>query len=41
MNHFNGKNIGILGGMGPLATEGSFHKSIALTNAKSDKEHIY
>ena len=34
------KTIGILGGMGPLATADLFQKIIALTAAGSDNEHI-
>ncbi|MCT4605609.1 MAG: amino acid racemase [Marinisporobacter sp.] len=35
------KKIGILGGMGPLATADLFRKIILLTDAKSDQEHIH
>ncbi|MGE5627367.1 MAG: aspartate/glutamate racemase family protein [Solirubrobacterales bacterium] len=35
------KTIGILGGMGPLATEDLFHKIVTLTDAKSDNDHIH
>lgn len=35
------KTIGILGGMGPLATDDLFHKIIILTEAKKDNEHIH
>ena len=34
------KSIGILGGMGPLATADLFQKIISLTAAASDNEHI-
>lgn len=34
------KTIGILGGMGPLATADIFKKIITLTEANSDNEHI-
>ncbi len=34
-------NIGILGGMGPLATADLFQKIIQKTEAKSDQEHIH
>lgn len=34
------KTIGILGGMGPLATADLFKKIITLTEANSDNEHI-
>lgn len=34
------KTIGILGGMGPLATADLFRKIITLTDASSDNEHI-
>lgn len=39
--HLNNKTIGILGGMGPLATDDLFHKIIILTEAKNDNEHIH
>jgi len=35
------KTIGILGGMGPLATVDIFHKIVSLTDANSDQEHIH
>jgi aspartate racemase len=35
------KSIGIIGGMGPLATSDLFKKIIDLTDAKSDQEHIH
>jgi aspartate racemase len=35
------KTLGIIGGMGPLATADLFHKIVLLTNAKSDREHIH
>lgn len=35
------KTLGILGGMGPLATADLFYKIINLTEAKSDNEHIH
>ena len=34
------KTIGILGGMGPLATADLYHKMVVLTNAAGDNEHI-
>ena len=34
------KTIGILGGMGPLATADLFHKIISLTAADCDGEHV-
>lgn len=34
------KTIGILGGMGPLATADLFHKIVSLTDAACDGEHI-
>lgn len=34
------KTIGILGGMGPLATADLFHKIIAATKAEGDNDHI-
>ena len=34
------KSIGILGGMGPLATADLFRKIVSLTEAESDREHI-
>ena len=34
------KEIGILGGMGPLATADLMRKIIAVTDAKSDNEHV-
>jgi aspartate racemase len=34
------KTIGILGGMGPLATTDLMRKIIAVTDAKSDNEHV-
>jgi aspartate racemase len=34
------KTVGILGGMGPLATADLFHKIIKHTNAKCDQDHI-
>ena len=34
------KTIGILGGMGPLATADLFQKIVSLTAASSDSEHI-
>ena len=33
------KTIGILGGMGPLATADLFQKIVLHTDAKSDQEH--
>jgi len=35
------KVIGILGGMGPLATSDIFKRIITYTDAKSDKQHIH
>ena len=35
------KTIGIIGGMGPLATSDLFYKIIQNTDAKSDKDHIH
>lgn len=35
------KIIGILGGMGPLATVDLFHKIVELTDADADYEHIH
>lgn len=35
------KTIGILGGMGPLATVDIFHKIVSLTKANSDQDHIH
>lgn len=35
------KTIGILGGMGPLATVELFRKLVVLTKAESDREHIH
>lgn len=35
------KKIGILGGMGPLATVDLFNKIISMTNAHCDNEHIH
>lgn len=35
------KTIGILGGMGPLATVDMFHKIVSLTEANTDQEHIH
>ncbi len=34
------KSIGILGGMGPLATADLFRRIVELTDAKSDNDHI-
>jgi len=34
------KTIGIIGGMGPLATVDLFHRIVTLTKAESDQEHI-
>ena len=36
-----GKTIGILGGMGPLATVDIFHKIVSLTEANCDQDHIH
>ncbi|CAB1261772.1 amino acid racemase [Clostridium sp. WLY-B-L2] len=41
INNTSKKIIGILGGMGPLATADLFYKIITLTDAKSDNEHIH
>jgi len=35
------KTIGIIGGMGPMATCGLMNKVIALTDARCDQEHIH
>lgn len=35
------KTVGILGGMGPLATVDLFKKIVSMTDAKSDNEHIH
>ncbi|GLI57083.1 aspartate racemase [Propionigenium maris DSM 9537] len=35
------KTLGILGGMGPLATADLFYKIINLTQAKCDRDHIH
>lgn len=35
------KTIGIIGGMGPLATCDLFHKIIEVTDAASDQEHVH
>ncbi|WP_338689828.1 hypothetical protein QJR36_09400 [Paraclostridium sordellii] len=35
------KTVGIIGGMGTLATIDLFNKIVIETNAKSDKEHIH
>lgn len=35
------KTIGILGGLGPLATVDIFHKIVSLTEANSDQDHIH
>ncbi len=35
------KKLGILGGMGPLATVDLFKKVVMMTNAKCDQEHIH
>lgn len=37
----NKKVLGIIGGMGPLATADLFYKIILLTEASSDSEHIH
>jgi len=37
----NKKTIGIIGGMGPMATVDLFHKIVKLTKAENDKEHIH
>jgi len=35
------KTIGIIGGMGPLATVKLFEKIVLLTNAETDQEHLH
>ena len=35
------KTVGILGGMGPLATADLFRKIIEITDAKCDQEHVH
>ena len=35
------KTIGILGGMGPLATVDIFHKIVSMTEASCDQDHIH
>ncbi|WP_319202426.1 amino acid racemase [uncultured Ilyobacter sp.] len=35
------KTVGILGGMGPLATSDLFNKIVTLTDAKDDNDHIH
>src|SRR5699024_10166329 len=35
------KTLGILGGMGPLATVKLFEKIVSLTHANKDQEHIH
>lgn len=40
MNSLN-KTIGIIGGMGPLATVKLFEKIVLLTNAETDQEHLH
>ncbi len=35
------KTVGILGGMGPLATSDLFNKIITLTDAKNDNDHLH
>ncbi len=37
----NQKTIGIIGGMGPLATVELFRKLVTLTRAQTDREHIH
>lgn len=37
----NQKTIGIIGGMGPLATVELFRKLVTLTRARTDREHIH
>ncbi len=37
----NKKTIGIIGGMGPLATADLFYRIISMTDAKLDAEHIH
>ena len=34
------KSIGILGGMGPMATAELFLKIVSMTKASADREHI-
>ena len=36
-----GKTLGIIGGMGPLATVNLFNKIIINTDAQNDQEHIH
>ena len=36
-----GKTLGIIGGMGPLATVNLFNKIVINTNAQNDQEHIH
>lgn len=36
-----GKTLGIIGGMGPLATANLFNKIVLATDAESDQEHIH
>lgn len=36
-----GKKLGIIGGMGPLATVKLFEMIVLMTRAKSDQEHIH
>lgn len=40
-NSADKKTLGIIGGMGPLATADLFYKIIALTDADDDKGHIH
>lgn len=35
------KTVGILGGMGPLATSDLFNKIVTLTDAKNDNDHLH
>ena len=35
------KTLGIIGGMGPLATANLFNKIVLTTHAKSDQDHIH
>ena len=39
-HHMAKERIGILGGMGPMATADLFQKIVALTKADSDNDHI-
>lgn len=41
MGKSKGKTLGIIGGMGPLATVNLFEKIVLLTDANSDQEHLH